>query len=152
MFDSNIVEIISPILKNFTQKYPNIFETFWKTSYLNPLMRFIIYDGGFNRKFANEKFVELYMKKISELNKELFFHLLDEMKNHDILAFLNRIECPTLIVGGTKDKVIPNHLQYEIHKLIPKSELYIVYDGSHVPQVDFPDEINQRLQLFFQSV
>jgi pimeloyl-ACP methyl ester carboxylesterase len=118
---------------------------------MNPLAIFLVFDGGFNTKTTTQDFVELYMKKISELPKELFFHLLEEMKNHDIISYLETIKNPTLIVGGDKDKVIPNYLQQILHKKIENSELYIVKDGSHVPQVDFPEIINKRINRFLNK-
>lgn len=151
MFDTNLVDVFSPLLKELTQKYPGAFSNIWKTSYMNPLARFLVFDGGFNTKTTTQDFVELYMKKISELPKELFFHLLEEMKNHDIISYLETIKNPTLIVGGDKDKVIPNYLQQILHKKIENSELYIVKDGSHVPQVDFPEIINKRINRFLNK-
>ncbi len=152
MFDTNLVDVFSPLLKELTAKFPEAFETIWKTSYLNPLARFLVFDGGFNTKVVSSDFVELYMKKISELPKELFFHLLERMKEHDIISYLETIKCPTLVVGGDKDKVIPNYLQQILHKKIKKSELYIVKDGSHVPQVDFPYLINKRVERFLKNI
>ncbi len=148
MFDSNVVDIISPLLKKLTELYPNVFENIWKTSYMNPLARFIVFDGGFNTEKTNSDFVELYMKKISELPKELFFHLLEQMRDHDVINYLELISPRTLIIGGDKDKVIPNYVQQILHKKLPKSEFYIVKDGSHVPQVDFPALINKRIHRF----
>lgn len=148
MFDTNLVDIFSPLLKTLSEKFPNAFENIWKTSYMNPLARFIIFDGGFNTQKTSTEFVELYMKKISELPKELFFHLLEQMRDHDVINYLETIKANTLIIGGDKDKVIPNYLQQILHKKLPKSELYIVKDGSHVPQVDFPDLINKRIHRF----
>jgi non-heme chloroperoxidase len=148
MFDSNVVDIVSPHLQKLTKKYPKIHSTIWSTSYLNPLAQLIVFDGGFNKKKVEIEFVQMYMKKISELPKELFFHLLKEMQNHDVIGYLEQIKAPTLVIGGDKDKIIPNYLQKILTKKLPNSEIYIVKDGSHVPQVDFPEMINQRIQQF----
>jgi pimeloyl-ACP methyl ester carboxylesterase len=148
MFDSNIVDLIFPTLQNLTQKYPKVFNTFWKTSYMNPLIQYIIFDGGFNKKKVDLKFIQHYMKKISELPEELFFHLLQIMRDHDIIGHLEEIHQPTLIIGGDKDKIIPNYLQRIFTQTLPRSEIYIVKDGSHVPQADFPELINSRIQRF----
>jgi pimeloyl-ACP methyl ester carboxylesterase len=148
MFDSNIVQLISPALQNFTCKYPDLFNMFWKTSYMNPLIQFIIFDGGFNTKKVDIEFIQHYMKKISELPKELFFHLLQIMKDHDIIGYLELITQPTLIIGGDRDKIIPNYLQKIFTQTLSKCELYIVKDGSHVPQADFPDQVNSRILRF----
>lgn len=149
MFDSNIVDIVSPYIKNTAEQFTTLFEEIWKNSYKNPIARKAILRGGFNPSKTNDKFVQIYMKKIGELSSDLFFHLLEHMKEHDIIAHLELIKTPTLIIGGDKDKVIPNYLQKILFHYLENSELYIVKDGSHVPQVDFPETINERIERFF---
>ncbi len=151
MFDSNMVDIVEPHLKSFTEKYPTLFKAFWKHSYKNPIAQYVIFDGGFNKKQVEMEFIQLYMKKISELPEALFFHLLKLMHDHDVINHLESIEAPTLVIGGDKDKIIPNYLQRILTDHMPKSELYIVKDGSHVPQADFPDLINDRLLRFVEK-
>ncbi len=148
MFDSNIVDLVSPSLQKFTEKYPSIFNKFWKTSYMNPIIQYIIFDGGFNKKKVDMEFIQHYMKKISELPQELFFHLLKIMQTHEIIGHLEEISQPTLVIGGDKDKIIPNYLQRIFTQTIPRCEIYIVKDGSHVPQADFPELVNARIQRF----
>jgi pimeloyl-ACP methyl ester carboxylesterase len=148
MFDSNIVDIVGPAIQQFTKKFPKTFTTFWKTSYMNPLIQWIIFDGGFNKKQVDMEFIQHYMKKISELPEELFFHLLKIMREHEVIGHLEEIAHPTLVIGGDKDKIIPNYLQRIFTQTLPKSEIYIVKDGSHVPQADFPELINARIQRF----
>jgi pimeloyl-ACP methyl ester carboxylesterase len=92
------------------------------------------------------------MKKISELPENLFFHLLKLMHDHDIINHLESIKTTTLVIGGDKDKIIPNYLQRILTSHLPSSELYIVKDGSHVPQADFPDLINLRLMRFVEKI
>ncbi len=151
MFDTNITDIVFPFLQYFSKEYPTAFKKIWDTSYMNPLARNIIYKGGFNTSKVSSEFVEIYMKKISELPQDILLHLLVEMKNHDIINDLEKIKTPCLVMGGDKDKVIPNHLQLLLHQRLKSSELYIIKEGSHVPQVDFPETVNQRINLFIQQ-
>jgi pimeloyl-ACP methyl ester carboxylesterase len=58
------------------------------------------------------------------------------------------MKIPALVIGGQKDNVIPNHLQRTLASLLPNSETYFFVSGSHVPQADFPDMINERIDLF----
>jgi len=151
MFDSNMMDIIAPHLKAFTEKYPTLFKNFWKHSYKNPIAQYMIFDGGFNKKQVEMEFIQLYMKKISELPEALFFHLLKLIHDHDVINQLESIQTPTLVIGGDKDKIIPNYLQRILTTNMPASELYIVKDGSHVPQADFPELINLRLLRFVEK-
>ncbi|AUN96678.1 alpha/beta hydrolase [Bacteriovorax stolpii] len=148
MFDSNIVDITMPYIEAFTKKYPELYKSVWKHSFKNPIAQYAIFDGGFNKKQVEMEFVQLYMKKISELPETLFFHLLKLMHDHDVINHLESIQTPTLVIGGDKDKIIPNYLQQILTKHLPKSQLYIVKNGSHVPQADFPDMINNRINQF----
>ena len=148
MFDSNVVDITMPFIESFTKKFPEFFKAVWKNSFKNPIVQYAIFDGGFNKKQVEMEFVQLYMKKISELPENLFFHLLKIMHDHDVINHLESIMTPTLIIGGDKDKIIPNYLQQILTRNMPKSQLYIVKDGSHVPQADFPDMINHRINQF----
>ncbi len=150
MFDSNIVDVASPFLQKFAENKPRIFEFIWKNSYKNPIARKIVLDGGFNTRKVEDSFVQVYMKKISELPKDIFFHLLEQMKEHDIISSLENILTPTLIIGGDSDKVIPNYLQRILHQYLPNSKLYILKDGSHVPQIDFPELTNSRIETFIK--
>lgn len=152
MFDNNITDLVFPFLQYFSKEYPNFFKKLWNTSYMNPIARTLVYRGGFNTKMVPQEFIELYMKKISELPQDMLLHLMLEMKNHDIIADLERLNTPFLVMGGDLDKVIPNHLQLILYEKLPNSELYFIKDGSHVPQVDFPETVNARIQLFLDKI
>jgi len=152
MFDSNLVDIALPYLETLAKKYPDLYKNIWKHSYKNPIAQYAIFDGGFNKKQVEMEFIQLYMKKISELPEDLFFHLLKLMHDHDIINHLESIKTPTLIIGGDKDKIIPNYLQKILTRHLPNSQLYVVKDGSHVPQADFPELINKRILQFLKKV
>lgn len=148
MFDSNVVDITMPYIESIAKSFPDFFKSIWKHSYKNPIAQYAVFDGGFNKKQVEIEFVQLYMKKISELPEDLFFHLLKLMHDHDVINHLEAIQAPTLIIGGDKDKIIPNYVQQILTKNLPNSQLYIVKNGSHVPQADFPELLNERIALF----
>ena len=129
-------------------KYPYMFKTFWQFAGWNPIVKKVIHAGGFNIEQVSDEFIEIYLNRIARLSPDLFFKLLDQMQKHHILAHLPAIKIPALIIGGDKDKVIPNYLQRLLFEQLEKSQFYIVKNGSHVPQVDFPEFINKRISLF----
>lgn len=148
MFNSNLTDHLQPKLKSLLQKYPKVFQTFWKYSGVNPIVKTMVHLGGFNTKFVSKDFVEEYLTKVGQLGPEIFFQLLDQMSSHDIMSFLHRINSKILVIGGNQDKVIPNYLQRVLHEELKNSELYVLHNGSHVPQVDFPELVNERIETF----
>lgn len=152
MFDTNLMEFLSPILTSGLKKYPEVFKKIWDTNGMNPLVREIIHSTGFNKQKVSREFIEIYINRVGQLGPEMFFQLLSEMTKQNISSSLDNMKMPALVIGGHKDNVIPNHLQRTLATLLPHSETYFFPTGSHVPQADFPDMINERIDLFIKSV
>jgi non-heme chloroperoxidase len=151
MFDSNVMDFVAPLATAGLEKYPDVLKKLWATGGMNPLVREIIHTTGFNKAKVSKEFIEIYLNRVGQLGPEIFFQLLTEMTRQNIAASLEKMTIPTLIIGGQRDNVIPNHLQRTLARLMPKSETYFLLDGSHVPQADFPDLINQRIDLFLEQ-
>ncbi len=151
MLNNYVMEYFAPFFNNHKKKKPDLYKLLWKYSDKNPLVKLGLHRGGFNIKTVPMSFVETYVTKLKELGPDIFFQLLTQMNEHDIIAYLSNIEIPTLVVAGNRDKVLPGYLQISLAKEIRNSELYIVHDGSHVPQVDFPELMNQRLKVFIEK-
>ena len=148
MFNSNAFQYFTVAWKWLMKNFPQFHEKLWISTGQNPLLVEIVRQGGFNVKKTHREFVEVYMNRIGKLRPELFFQCLKQMNEHDMINHLEAIQTPALIMGGDKDNIIPHHVQFILNEHLPQSEIYIVKEGSHVPQVDFPDSINQRIELF----
>lgn len=152
MFDSNMMDHLQPILEILLKKYPKLFNSIWKTGHLNPIAKVGIHRGGFNTQKVPMDFVEYYLKKIGELKPEVFFQLLRQMKEQNITRNLENINTKTLVMGGDLDQVIPNYLQQILTNHLPNNEYYTVKNGSHVPQADFPETVNERILIFLDEL
>ena len=152
MFGSNKSHEIIPLLKKAYESKPFFFKKLWVSAYRFPIVRKVVLHGGFNPEMVSDEFVEFYLKKIGELGPEVFFQLLDEMGVQSIISYLPKVEIPTLIMGGDKDTIAPISSQLIFNNLIPDSDFYLVKDGSHVPQADFPQSVNQKIYNFIDSL
>lgn len=148
MFDSNIMEFITPFLESGLKNYPDLVRKIWTSTGMNPIVKSIIHSTGFNKAKVSKEFIEIYLNRVGQLGPEIFFQLFNEMTKQNITSSLERMQIPSLIIGGEKDNVIPNHLQRTLASLLPQSETYFLINGSHVPQADFPEMINERMNAF----
>jgi len=152
ILDSNISDMVIPQFKKLFKLFPRTYGFIWRNAYLISPIRTIVHRGGFHSDNVPKDFVTTYLKKVGELPPELFYQLIEEMKNHDIINYLDSIKSPTLIIGGDKDKIIPNKYQFALGQILSNSEIYIIKDGSHVPQADFPKLINERIEVFIDEI
>ncbi|NNH72008.1 alpha/beta hydrolase [Nocardia uniformis] len=55
------------------------------------------------------------------------------------------VSCPTLVVHGAKDRIIPVTASRSLHALLPGSELLVLPKAGHCPQLDDPDTVTRLL-------
>ena len=79
-----------------------------------------------------------------------FFIEAEACKTHNSYQLLNKIKCPTLIIGGLKDQIVGIEGSYELHNKISNSELFIYEDLSHGLYEQAPD-FNDRVFDFLKK-
>lgn len=59
---------------------------------------------------------------------------------HNGYPDLERIDCPTRIVWGTKDKILPpTRLSQRFRTMVPQADWIEIPGGGHLPQIDHPE-------------
>ncbi len=72
---------------------------------------------------------------------------LDAIDSHDTLADLPRISCPTLVMGGKSDMLVPGFGAEEIAAAIPGAEL-AMFESGHGVAVEEMGSFNERVAEF----
>ena len=80
-----------------------------------------------------------------------FVPALDALTSYPIRDRLGDIGCPTLIVWGPKDMLVPIKDAHEFDRLIPDSRLVVYEDTGHVAMIERPERFNQDLREFLAS-
>jgi pimeloyl-ACP methyl ester carboxylesterase len=65
--------------------------------------------------------------------------------------WLHRIAVPTLLVWGANDRVFPKDYAFAYQRLIPGSQVVIIPDSGHVPQVEQRQAFVAALEGFFDG-
>jgi pimeloyl-ACP methyl ester carboxylesterase len=64
---------------------------------------------------------------------------------------LHRISCPTKIIWGKEDKLVSSAYASEFQRLIPVSEVTIIEDCGHIPQVEKREETFTAVTRFLDA-
>lgn len=74
-----------------------------------------------------------------------FVDAIEALTTYPIRDRLPEITCPTLIIHGTKDKLVPVKDAHEFERLIPGAKKLIYEDTGHVPQMERPERFNRDI-------
>jgi pimeloyl-ACP methyl ester carboxylesterase len=82
------------------------------------------------------------------VGKEGYPEALASASRHSIRDRLGLIACPTLIVWGEKDRVVPLRDSFRLQSGIDDSQLVVFPDAGHVPMIEFPQRFNRIVTRF----
>jgi pimeloyl-ACP methyl ester carboxylesterase len=63
-----------------------------------------------------------------------------------------RLSCPVLLVWGAEDRIIPVAHAYRAREARPETQVYVLPECGHLPQIEKAGEFNQRVSQFLQGV
>jgi pimeloyl-ACP methyl ester carboxylesterase len=112
------------------------------------MMPFVLSEDYFNQPIIP---IEMLKKSREDLNTnaEAIFKLMHATKErNDYRSELKHITCPTLIMQGEKDQLLPVYLAQEVHKNISGSKMEIIKGAGHTLNLErVPEVCNHILQF-----
>jgi pimeloyl-ACP methyl ester carboxylesterase len=105
----------------------------------------------FVHKWAMDENEKLKKEKVTPETKNALklAHLLS-YEPHISIAQLSKITCPTLVIGGDHDVILPKHTML-IAESIPNSYLWLIPNSGHSTPIMKKDIFNQTVSDFFSS-
>jgi pimeloyl-ACP methyl ester carboxylesterase len=94
---------------------------------------------------------ELCYEVASGGGKPGFFDALKAITEYDFWERIPQIRCPTLIVWGRNDEIVPVADAFEYEGLIPDARTVIFDDTGHVPMLERPLAFNRVLGEFLNG-
>lgn len=95
--------------------------------------------------------IDRYIEHILAVDPLYFTLLLKSAQDHSAEDVLKKIKLPTLIITGERDQFTPMWISKKMHRLIPKSELFIMKNATHAGVVEQPDLMNLRIEKFLKE-
>jgi pimeloyl-ACP methyl ester carboxylesterase len=90
----------------------------------------------------------LIAEQVRGSGKPGFLPALDALTDYPIRARLGEIACPTLIVWGAEDRLVPARDADEFARLIPNSRKVVWSQTGHVAMLERPGAFNALVQAF----
>lgn len=65
---------------------------------------------------------------------------------------LDRVRCPTLIIAGEADRVVPRVYQERLRRRMSHAQFVSIPDSGHASNIDHSDEVNEAVLRFLRAV
>ncbi len=100
---------------------------------------------------VNKEDIDRYIQHILSVDPLFFTMLLKSAQDHSAENMLRTIKVPTMIIAGELDQFTPLWISKKMHRLIPKSELFVMHKATHAGLVEQPDLVNLRIEKFINE-
>ncbi len=80
-----------------------------------------------------------YLAMFAANDPKGYISIASGMMGTDNRALLPRITCPTLVVAGGHDRLLPPSMSEAVHHLVPQSEFVVMEDAAHFPPFQAPE-------------
>ena len=67
---------------------------------------------------------------------------------YDARPRARQVSCPTQILWGREDRLLPLRMGEELHRLIPQSRLTVWDRAGHGPMIEYPERFNELVATF----
>lgn len=152
MFGTDMTQTAFQLIKSGYEVLPETISYLWRLGIQNPLaIHLSALAGGFNLQLTSLKDIEIYARGIASMDLNSFLALFESMMKYDGKPVLERIDVPTMIIGGKQDSVTPQNHQEEMHRLVKGSDFFMVPYGSHCTQLDMPELVNLKIERFLRA-
>jgi pimeloyl-ACP methyl ester carboxylesterase len=94
---------------------------------------------------------DLLLEQMQGTGKPGFLPALDALTNYDFRDRLPEIGCPTFIVWGDQDMLVPVRDADEFERLIPDARKVVFEDTGHCAMLERPETFNARLADFLSE-
>lgn len=152
MFHHNFLQVLFPLIHKAHSFAPALLQKFWASQGTNPINQEFIALAGFNTKYAKREDINEYLRITSTVQLDVFLNLLKDFMSYDACHWLHEVSCPSLVLAGERDLITPVLNQRIFHELIPNNEFEIIPEGSHCPQMEKPELVNEILSRFLRSL
>jgi len=104
-------------------------------------------DATCARDFAANHATAARLQHLLDLGRDI----VGELASGHLMRDAATLRVPTLILWGKQDGLIPVQHGIDLHHRVPDSQLYLVDDCGHCPQLERPAEFSNAVERFLQG-
>lgn len=148
---TDVFREIVPIVHRAATLAHDLLLPIWRTVLPSKITRLIGLYTQVDPERLHEEDLEIYLHEMSRMDPELFLAMLEEAARYDPSDFLPRLDRPTLVIAGARDRFVPLSVLRNTAFSIPGARWEVVDEGTHALPAEHPTRIAEDVLAFARS-
>lgn len=146
--NASLVGRLWPWVSSATTRFPSAARWFWRRTLASEVLYQYATAFEVSGPLVKRADFQPYFDHLLRMDVEVFVRTLAAAQQHNVEDELERIEIPTLVIGGSNDTFTPAWIARRMASLVPGAELLVVPGGTHVTPIELPEILWLRLEAF----
>ncbi len=146
-----ILEMILPKVAAAVQKNEALVRAVWERIPSDISLKLALKAGDLDPEHFSIEDLRPYVTHVRSMDLPLFLRMLTAAGEHSAEDLLSSIDVPTLVVAGERDTFTPLFLAEAMAKAMPKAELLVVKNGSHVAPLEQHELVDEKIRAFLRD-
>jgi pimeloyl-ACP methyl ester carboxylesterase len=147
-----VLEMILPKVIAAVQKNPTFVRALWERLPSDIALKIALRAGDLDPDHFRIEDLRPYVTHVRSLDLPMFLRMLTAAGEHSAEDLLPRISVPVLVVAGERDTFTPLFLAESMAKAMPRAELFVVKNGSHVAPLEQHELVGEKIRSFLKTL
>jgi len=149
--DAATLKATFPFLRQAVERFPRLAAALTGVVMRTELALQLAVSMELNRELLQRNDIIPYFDHLARMDPLVFVRTLDSLAEHTAWDHLSRVDVPTLIISGEKDRFTPSWLSQRMAHAVPGAEFMIIPQGSHTAPLEQPELVWHAVNKFFQE-
>ena len=147
-----ILEMILPKVVAAVRKNEAFVRALWERIPSDISLKLALRAGDLDPANFNIEDLRPYVTHMRSMDLPMFLRMLTAAGEHSAEDLLKTIDIPVLVVAGERDTFTPLFLAEAMAKAMPKAELLVLKNASHVGPLEQHDLVGEKIKAFLRGI
>ncbi|HSP78816.1 MAG TPA: alpha/beta hydrolase [Myxococcaceae bacterium] len=149
--DGSWLKRLFPLIRLTVERFPQRVSQFTRTLVSTELAMQLALAVELNRSLLSKSDMVPYFTHLANMDPVVFVRTLESASHHSAWDHLPHVNVPTLVIAGEHDKFTPAWLSRRMAAHIPRAELLMVPQGTHVAPLEQRELVELRVERFLRE-
>ncbi len=149
--DAPMLKTTFPVLRGLVERFPIFAARLIGVVLKTEVAMKLLISMELNHQMLHRTDIVPYFDHLAQMDPRVFVRTLDSLAEHSAWDHLSRVDVPTLIISGEKDRFTPSWLSHRMAESVPGAQFMIVPQGSHTAPLEQPELIWRKVERFLRE-